>query len=316
MGGQRVWGIVLCGTLGAACAHDWSAAADDAGIGEADVVVEATDGNAGEDAAVEDARAEAADDVEADETDRPDDGRSDAPGLCGNGLLDSSEVCDDGNNTTEWCGGETESACLSDCSLRLGTCGNGLLDPGEACDDGNADSLDDCTTSCTVNDHGIGAPCRCVAGCSDLDPSAGTFEGCEGVPPPADGIARTVCYRSWHAPPEFGFSWEIRAAEGYCTWMAVSCDGWGYVCEAVPQFGDPDTFDCPPGDVRRSATVVAPDATISVLYCARPCSSQRDCRWNAVEDDQSPWVGQCGQWTCMLSGGSGPSFCDDPRNWG
>ncbi|NMC71504.1 MAG: hypothetical protein GYA57_15750 [Myxococcales bacterium] len=314
MRGRKAWLIALWGTLGAACGHDWSAAADDAGTGEADVVVEGTGGDDGGDAAVEADGADAGGDAEAGGSDdAPADGRPDAPAACGDGIVDPDEVCDDGDTETEWCGGDLERACLSDCSLRLQTCGDGRLDPGEACDDGNLDSFDECTTSCTANDHGIGAPCRCVADCNDYDFSAGRFEGCESVPEPVDGVARITCFRTLSA---FGWPLEIRAAEGYCTWMAVVCDGADAVCSMIPHFGSAERFECPSGYVPRAATAEVLGSTITVLYCARPCSLQRDCRWNAVEGETSPWAGQCGHWTCITPEGGGPSFCDDPRNPG
>jgi cysteine-rich repeat protein len=70
---------------------------------------------------------------------------------CGNGLVDSNEVCDDGNaNVGDGC----SAACLSD-----ETCGNGIVDglrldsegtygPGELCDDGNLVGHDGCTSGC------------------------------------------------------------------------------------------------------------------------------------------------------------------------
>lgn len=70
--------------------------------------------------------------------------------LCGNGVLDAGEVCDDGNRS------ETDS-CLTDC--QLATCGDGFLHSGvEQCDDGNAVDTDGCSNTCirnnAVNDLG------------------------------------------------------------------------------------------------------------------------------------------------------------------
>ncbi|MEO1483574.1 MAG: DUF4215 domain-containing protein [Myxococcota bacterium] len=71
--------------------------------------------------------------------------RSDcSPPRCGDGILDSDEVCDDGNLVSgDGCSGD----CLSD-----ETCGNGYLDAtrAEVCDDGNARSRDGCTGECRV----------------------------------------------------------------------------------------------------------------------------------------------------------------------
>jgi fibro-slime domain-containing protein len=75
---------------------------------------------------------------------------------CGNGELESAEVCDDGNTQ----GGD---GCSADCSARdwgpgdctqAGTCadlcGNGKFDPTETCDDGNTDDADGCGGDCKV----------------------------------------------------------------------------------------------------------------------------------------------------------------------
>jgi cysteine-rich repeat protein len=68
--------------------------------------------------------------------------------VCGNGIVDLGEVCDDGNT-------RSGDACESDCKSGMG-CGNGIIDPGEACDDGNATDTDDCRTNCKINVCGDG----------------------------------------------------------------------------------------------------------------------------------------------------------------
>ncbi|MEM9194631.1 MAG: DUF4215 domain-containing protein, partial [Myxococcota bacterium] len=57
--------------------------------------------------------------------------------VCGNGQLESPEMCDDGNTTGR-------DGCSADC-LSDETCGNGVVDSfREACDDGNLDPNDSC----------------------------------------------------------------------------------------------------------------------------------------------------------------------------
>ena len=65
--------------------------------------------------------------------------------LCGNGILDSGEVCDDGNTTSG-------DGCSADCST-VEFCGDGVVDPGlgETCDDGNNVGGDGCSTHCHLN---------------------------------------------------------------------------------------------------------------------------------------------------------------------
>ena len=94
--------------------------------------------------------------------------------VCGDGEVEGSEDCDDGNMspgdgcradcTAEICGDgqldpgeqcdwripEQQSNCDDDCQLCNGcnVCGNGVVDPGEECDDGNDDPLDVCSNDC------------------------------------------------------------------------------------------------------------------------------------------------------------------------
>lgn len=104
-------------------------------------------------------------------------------GVCGDGVVDDSEQCDDGNMddtdacrnncTLPGCGdgvvgpGEecddgndvNEDGCRNDCTLPL--CGDGSLDPNEECDDGNDNDDDGCRNNCTVP--------RCGDGVEDAD---------------------------------------------------------------------------------------------------------------------------------------------------
>ncbi|QSQ13154.1 DUF4215 domain-containing protein [Myxococcus landrumensis] len=75
--------------------------------------------------------------------------------ICGNGMLDGSEQCDDANTTsgdgcTATCTIETGYTCLdipSDCAVR---CGDGVKAATEACDDGNTTAGDGCGATCAV----------------------------------------------------------------------------------------------------------------------------------------------------------------------
>lgn len=63
---------------------------------------------------------------------------------CGNGVLDPGEVCDDGFGGTcnDWCVAQT--------------CGNGTVEPGEDCDDGNVIDGDGCSAGCQIQRCGNG----------------------------------------------------------------------------------------------------------------------------------------------------------------
>ncbi len=59
---------------------------------------------------------------------------------CGNGAIDLGETCDDGNRNNG-------DGCDSDCRIET-ECGNEVVEPGEQCDDGNAQSGDGCNAQC------------------------------------------------------------------------------------------------------------------------------------------------------------------------
>jgi len=63
-------------------------------------------------------------------------------GICGNGLLEGSEQCDDGNTTD---GDGCSAACETE-----GACGNGTVNAGEECDDGNTIDADGCSAVCLL----------------------------------------------------------------------------------------------------------------------------------------------------------------------
>ncbi len=70
-------------------------------------------------------------------------------GQCGNGIRESSEMCDDGN-------GNNFDECSNYCRLTGSTCGNGILDSGEQCDDGNNSNGDTCTNICQTSTPNAG----------------------------------------------------------------------------------------------------------------------------------------------------------------
>ena len=67
--------------------------------------------------------------------------------VCGNGTVEGTEQCDDGNTNSG-------DGCAYNCFIEL--CGNGTLDPGEECDDGNTNGFDGCSSSCTIEICGNG----------------------------------------------------------------------------------------------------------------------------------------------------------------
>lgn len=91
--------------------------------------------------------------------------------VCGDGMIESPEECDDGNM---WDGDGCSSICTvepgfictgepSVCNF-ITTCGNGLVEFPEECDDGNAFGGDGCSSICTVEPGFIcsGEPSACT----------------------------------------------------------------------------------------------------------------------------------------------------------
>jgi hypothetical protein len=226
------------------------------------------------------------------------------PGNCGNGTAEDGEVCDDGNTVTEHCGGAGD--CLGDCSMAIETCGNGSADLGEECDDGDTDSMNDCTTSCNTNDHGIGAPCICEGrDCSDTNFSAGDIVGCENVVIPEGSGGVLACMRSIH---ETISDYMTFFAGGMCTIMALECEG--TMCMFVSEFGDLDTFECPAGYVVHEDVRIIMGSTITSKLCMKTCDSPADCRWNEYDD----FWDECGEWDCVPSTDDpGTRVCSDMR---
>ncbi len=96
--------------------------------------------------------------------------------VCGNGVVESGEQCDDGNTTNG-------DGCSSTCQTE-GPCGNGVVNAGEQCDDGNTADGDGCSSTCqleTVCGNGI------VEGAEQCD-DGNTIDG--------DGCSSTCRYES------------------------------------------------------------------------------------------------------------------------
>jgi LPXTG-motif cell wall-anchored protein len=61
--------------------------------------------------------------------------------MCGNGVVERGEQCDDGNTLSG-------DSCDRYCRAAGSTCGNGMLERYEECDDGNNYNGDSCTNIC------------------------------------------------------------------------------------------------------------------------------------------------------------------------
>lgn len=83
--------------------------------------------------------------------------------MCGNGLVEEGEECDDGNTEnldgcSKSCKTEEGWACQdtpSNCILETTICGNKEIEVGEICDDGNSFNGDGCSGNCLALEAGF-----------------------------------------------------------------------------------------------------------------------------------------------------------------
>jgi fibro-slime domain-containing protein len=121
--------------------------------------------------------------------------------VCGNGLIEPGEECDDGNPTagdgcSAVCTVEPGFACSAPAQpcVALPRCGDGVIDSSEDCDDGNSQDGDGCSSICAVE---FGYTCTTVGVPCTKDPYCGdgvlqSPEQCDdGNSAPGDGCSGT-----------------------------------------------------------------------------------------------------------------------------
>jgi cysteine-rich repeat protein len=96
------------------------------------------------------------------------------PPLCGDGIEDPAEECDQGEDNSD----TMPDACRLDCTLP--SCGDNVMDTGEECDDGNTTEGDGCRANCTIPvcGDGIHDPLESEA-CDDGNTADG--DGCSAT---------------------------------------------------------------------------------------------------------------------------------------
>lgn len=102
-------------------------------------------------------------------------------GVCGNGITNEGEECDDGNTKS---GDGCSSDCMKEqpadnppcpdgeCAENKAVCGNSQMEAGETCDDGNTADGDGCAANCAQIEDGFacpeaGQPCTPIVVCSN-----------------------------------------------------------------------------------------------------------------------------------------------------
>lgn len=157
--------------------------------------------------------------------------REDCCPSCGDGVLGSTEQCDDGNNADG-------DGCAADCKDEDGvpTCGNGIWEAGEACDDGNTTDLDGCSATCQREfvcgdgtcESAMGESCElchqdCCPSCGNGVKDAG--EACDGAAL-GGATCEALCYPGG-----------TPSCTAYCTLDVSTCTG------SLPVCGD-GVVDC------------------------------------------------------------------------
>ena len=148
---------------------------------------------------------------------------SEEPSLCGNGILEADEACDDGNAISEtMCtyGTETCLSCNATCSSEIELvgeyCGDGILNPAEVCDDANIFDETECP-------YGFFDCVHCNSDCSENFIVLGRFCG-DGVQDPEevcdDGNNFTEAECNYGISTCFGCSefcdFKVQLFGGYC----------------------------------------------------------------------------------------------------
>ncbi|MCD6499407.1 MAG: hypothetical protein J7M25_14035 [Deltaproteobacteria bacterium] len=197
--------------------------------------------------------------------------------ICGNGVVEGNEECDEGSNNSN----TNPDACRADCTLPW--CGDGVADSGEACD-----TMDLNEKTCASFGMG-GTGLACNRDCRGFDRSAclrpdgrpcTSGSECMGgvcFGESQTGYPRGFCVTDCHDNPT------ICAAGEVC----VTFSGGGAAC----MVNCDSTNDCRTG----YSCFESPDAQQFGRLCLPTCTA----------DSQCPLSGSCNEWT---------GFCNDPES--
>ncbi|MFC1810904.1 DUF4215 domain-containing protein [Patescibacteria group bacterium] len=200
-------------------------------------------------------------------------------GVCGDGTLDTGEVCDDGNTVN---GDGCSSFCLVEVAIGP-ICGNGNVESGEECDDGNNTNGDGCSATCQTEqpltpECGNGA----VEGteeCDDGNTSAG--DGCSAI-----------CTVEQPAGPECG-NFILEGGESCDDGNILNGDGCDSNC-AIEGGPDPDLDLCP--NINGLQTEI-PGGFYRISGECLPITSSYSGPLNGDDDDDDDEGAACGEWS-------------------
>ena len=161
-----------------------------------------------------------------------------APPKCGDGQIQGEEECDNGARNND----RVADACRSTCTLSR--CGDGMVDTDEACDDGNVEDGDACLNTCVASSCGDGiVHLREFGGVEDCDDgNDDETDGCtsqcravycgDGVRQGEDGSG-DACGGD-----------ENIACPGFQICVQGACDGWGEQCDDGDENNDEEPNAC------------------------------------------------------------------------
>ncbi|MFH2005061.1 MAG: DUF4215 domain-containing protein [bacterium] len=180
-------------------------------------------------------------------------------GVCGDGVLDTGEQCDDGNTVS---GDGCSATCQNEGTQE---CGNGDLEGTEECDDGNTTDGDGCSSTCMNEGAGVivsGTAGRVSGTCPDAYGSIGTL--CVSIRTTCNDIGTEVASTSvanadMSAPIDMPYtpvSWSIADVP------AGSYSIYAFLDMSNGDCGDPlGTGDLTEGGLCIDVTVAAVDVT-------------------------------------------------------
>lgn len=234
---------------------------------------------------------------------------------CGDGLLDKSERCDDGNV-------KNEDGCSLDCIIESGyacdepnsachevVCGDGLRDEGEACDDENGEDGDGCSDECAVESGfacpEVGQQCVDIRACGN-----GNVEGDEECDLGADNDDQGDC-TSLCRQPRCGDGIQQsgeQCDDGDLSGVYGKCDEG---CVDAPRCGDgqvqASVEECDLGSGNDGTGACAEDCTLT-HFCGNGVVESD--LGEQCEGDVSPVGGQPGCADCQRECGGTEIVCD------
>lgn len=189
--------------------------------------------------------------------------------LCGNGVIDLGEECDDGNDSNN-------DRCLNSCIINV--CGDGFIREGkEECDDSNDDPHDHCKNDCSHNVCGDGYVLEGIEECDDANTlnSDACLGNCK-----AASCGDNYVWEGYEACDDGVNDGEYNGCSPDCLEVMPACgDGilqthLGENCEGDPGL---DFVECDP------ITCTYDFSNVPQLHCRNVCSWGGD--WYCTQED-------------------------------